>query len=204
MTIIKAFLRFGAFVFWAGTASLLLAQCNQPQPASAARPTGGDSGRKAAPAAEEVAALHREWILKGWEWQAGNGPFNFQNKLGNYYDWTIGGVLLYDDFDPQHRLVRSAAEYGAIWEPNFSALRTARHRVTLEPTVLVSGDLATSTLQFAARLERQDGQVTGIRTLSSLVWRATDKGWKIVREHNSSVVVPAGQVEALLRAPAGP
>lgn len=91
--------------------------------------------------------------------------------------------MLYDDLDPQHRLVRSAAAYGAIWEPSFSALRSARHRVSREPAVLVVDNLASSVLQFEARLESRDGQVTSIRTLSSLVWRATPGGWKIVREH---------------------
>ncbi|MFI7708489.1 hypothetical protein [Nonomuraea sp. NPDC049480] len=41
-----------------------------------------------------------------------------------------------------------------------------------------------------ARLETLDGTVTGIRTTTSLVWRLTDSGWRIIREHNSSVVVP--------------
>lgn len=148
-----------------------------------------------------VAALHREWILVGWEHKASDRPFSFRRKLGRYYDWSANDVLLYDDFDPQHRIVRSAAEYGAIWDPSFAALRTAHHRVTMEPVVLVSNDLATSTLQFTARLERKDGKVTGIRTLSSLVWRKIGTDWKIVREHNSTVVVPTDQIDALMNQP---
>ena len=153
--------------------------------------------------AVEVAALHREWILVGWERKPGDGPLDFRRKLGKYYDFTDPDVLLYDDFDPQHRVVRSAAAYGAIWEPAFSALRSARHRVSIEPAVLVDDALATSTLQFEARLESEAGKVTGIRTLSSLVWHATEAGWKIVREHNSTVVVPVGEVEANLNADGG-
>jgi hypothetical protein len=79
--------------------------------------------------------------------------------------------VLYDDFDPQRRVVRSPAAYGAIWEQPFSALQSAEHRVVSGPSVLVSGDLATATLEFAARLTGGDGKVTGIRTFSSLVWR---------------------------------
>ena len=153
--------------------------------------------------AGEVAALHREWILVGWERKAGDGPLDFRRKLGKYYDFTDPNVLLYDDFDPQHRVVRRAAAYGDIWEPAFSTLRSARHRVSIAPAVLVDGTLATSTLQFEARLESKAGQVTGIRTLSSLVWHATGAGWKIVREHNSTVEVPVGEVEANLSADGG-
>lgn len=149
--------------------------------------------------AATVAALHRSWILTGWEYKASDGPFSFREKLGVYYDFSSPDVVLYDDFDPQHRIVRSAADYGAIWEPNFAALHSAHHRVALGPFVTLSGDLASSTLQFVARLEKKDGSVTGIRTLSSLVWRRGTAGWKIVREHNSSVIIPPAQLAAAMR-----
>ncbi len=148
--------------------------------------------------ATAVAALHREWILVGWERKVGDGPLDFRQKLGKYYNWSSSDVLLYDDFDPQRRVVRSPAAYGAIWEPPFSALRSAEHRVVSGPSVLVSGDLATSTLEFAARLTDKEGKETGIRTFSSLVWRSTAEGWKIVREHNSSTVLSPTQLAALM------
>ncbi len=151
-----------------------------------------------------VAALHRNWILTGWEYQASDGLFNFRQKLGAYYDFSLSDVVLYDDFDPQHRIVRSAAAYGAVWEPNFAALRSAHHGVALGPFVTYSGELATSTLQFVARLEKKDGSVTGIRTLSSLVWRRGATGWKIIQEHNSSVIIPPAELAAALRETVGP
>lgn len=147
-----------------------------------------------------VAALARDWILVGWERKAGDGPFSFRDKLGKYYDWSSTDAMMYDDFDPEHRVVRSPAAYGAIWEPSFSALRTAHHRLALAPAVMASGDLAIATLQFVARLEGSNGKVTGIRTYTSLAWRCTGDGWKIVREHNSSVILPADQVDAVINA----
>lgn len=163
-------------------------------------------GRAARPAedpAATVAALHRNWILTGWEYQASDGPFSFRQKLGAYYDFSAPDVVLYDNFDPQHRIVRSAVAYGAVWEPNFAALRSAYHGVALGPFVACSGDLAASTLQFVARLEKKDGSVTGIRTLSSLVWRRGAAGWKIIREHNSSVIIPPAELVAALRETVG-
>ncbi len=145
-----------------------------------------------------VSALSREWILVGWERKAGDGPLNFREKLGRFYDWSASDVVLYDDFDPQHRVVRSPAEYGAIWEPGFSALKTAHHRLLSGPFVLASGNLAVATFQWAARLEGRDGKVTGLRSFSTLTWRCTGDDWKIVREHNSSVVLPADQVDATM------
>jgi ketosteroid isomerase-like protein len=145
-----------------------------------------------------VAALHREWILVGWEKKPGDGPLNFREKLGKYYNWSAPDVILYDDFEPKRRVAHSAAEYGSFWEPPFTALRSARHRVVDGPHVLVSGNLAASTLQFAARLEGGDGKVTGIRTFTSLAWRKGGDGWKIIREHNSSTVLSPAQLEELM------
>lgn len=40
------------------------------------------------------------------------------------------------------------------------------------------------------------GEVTGIRTTTSLVWRRGADGWRIVREHYSTTVIPVDQLES--------
>lgn len=173
------------------TASGVIAQASEPVPPPAATcPASGEQG---------AGALHRRWILEGWERAPGDGRFSFREKLGRYYDWESPDVVLYDDFDPQHRVARSATDYAAIWEPIFGAVRSARHAVSDEPSVLASsGDHAASTMEFAALIEGDDGKVTSIRTRSSLVWRCRGGEWRIVREHNSTRVVPLAEVTALL------
>lgn len=151
---------------------------------------------------EVVGALHRDWVF-GWERNPGDAPFSFRDAQGARYDRNSDGVVLYDDFDPRHRVARSAEEYAAIWEPAFRDLRLAHHRVAAGPEVLVSGDLAASWLVFVARLETADGTVTGIRTTTSLVWRRTSDGWKVVREHNSSAVLPPDELDAAMAGAAG-
>jgi ketosteroid isomerase-like protein len=146
-----------------------------------------------------VAALHRDWLLLGWEKKEGDAPFDFRAKFGNYYDFTSGDVVLYDDFDPKRRVARSAAAYGEVWTQPFSQLRSARHGVIDGPEAIVGTELATSTLEFAAALEAADRSITGIRTRSTLVWRCSAMGWRIVREHNSSKLVPEQEVQLLLR-----
>lgn len=146
----------------------------------------------------QVTVLHREWILVGWEKLPGNGPFDFRAKLGKFYDFNSPDVVLYDDFEPQHRVARSAAEYGTFWTAPFSAMKSARHRVLDGPETVVRENLATSTLEFAARLEAADGAITGIRTRSSLVWQCTAQGWRIVREHNSTRQIERGEIDSLI------
>ncbi len=80
---------------------------------------------------------------------------------------------------------------------NRDSLKRTEHIVD-RPHVVSFGELAASTLVFVARLETLAGRVTGIRTTTSLVWRAAGGTWKIIREHNSSVVVPGGQAELIL------
>jgi ketosteroid isomerase-like protein len=95
-------------------------------------------------------------------------------------------------------VARNAAAYAAIWEPILNTVRSTRHVVSDEPAVLpASGDLTASTLEFAAWIEGGDAEVTAIRTRSDLVWRCWSGQWRIVREHNSTRVVPLAEVTAL-------
>jgi hypothetical protein len=85
----------------------------------------------------------------------------------------------------------SAAAYGAIWEPNFRDMLSAYHAVDDGPHVIDGDDLAASTLRFVARTATSEG-VTDIRTTTSLVRRWAPDGWRLVREHNATKILPAG------------
>jgi ketosteroid isomerase-like protein len=143
-----------------------------------------------------VADRHRQWILN-WDRKTPGEHWDFDEKFGRFYDYEAKDMVLYDDFDPQLRVARSPDEYSEIWSPPFKALRTAYHVVIAEPEAIVGGALATSTLEFGARLEVADGSIVGIRTRSTLVWRCTHDGWRIVREHNSSRRITAEETQRL-------
>lgn len=145
-------------------------------------------------------ALHREWIMVGWEKRRGDPPFDFRQRLGHLYHWTSSDVRLYDDFDPQHRVARSAGEWASIWTAPFTALRSARHDITDGPDVVDGEALSASTLEFVARLETAQGEIVGIRARSSLVWQCTSTGWRIVREHTSTRRVSCQDIDAIVPA----
>ncbi|MFT4055243.1 MAG: hypothetical protein QM681_12120 [Novosphingobium sp.] len=144
------------------------------------------------------AALHREWILKGWEKHHGDPLFDFGKKLGHFYDWSGETLILYDDMAPDHEVAHSAERYGELFTPLFRQQREVRHAVIDGPDAIVDGRLAVSTLEFAARLVGPDGTVMGIRDRSTLTWRCRDDGWKIVREHNSSHGVSREEIDRLV------
>ncbi|GLY15489.1 hypothetical protein Kisp01_25040 [Kineosporia sp. NBRC 101677] len=140
-----------------------------------------------------IAELHTRWVF-GWERNSGDVPFDFPRIFGDLYDFGGEGVRLYDDFDPQHRVATTAAEYGQNFTPAFDAMQYAHHLVEDGPHVVAGSDLSASTLVFLARIATAEA-VTDIRTTSSLVWRRTAAGWRIVREHNSTQVLEAGALD---------
>lgn len=161
--------------------ALALAVPNAAQAQAAATTRCAVSGATSAP------ELHKEWILVGWDKPVAGQAWDFREKLGKYYDWEASDVVLYDDMAPDFRIARSPEEYRGLWEASFQALRRAHHLVLDGPETIIGADLATSTLEFAARLEPAEGQpIVSIRARSTLAWRCTGDVWKIVREHNST------------------
>lgn len=146
----------------------------------------------------EVAQLQRRWILEGWE-KAPGETFVFDHKAGIFYDWKSTDMALYDSFDPQLRLAKSPREWAEAFEASFNRMHSAIHAVIAEPQVLVSGDLAASTFEFCARLERADGTASGVICRTSHVFARRNGTWKIVREHTSGRTVPVAEVEDLIR-----
>ncbi|HUQ55585.1 nuclear transport factor 2 family protein [Lentzea sp.] len=140
-----------------------------------------------------IADLHERWVF-GWDRREGDEPFGFRRVFGEFYDFGSADLRLYDDFDPEHRVATTAAGYGSIWEPAFRGMLSAHHAVDDGPHALADGDLAASTLRFVARIVTPEA-VTDIRTTTSLVWRRTADGWRIVREHNSTEVLPKGELD---------
>ena len=145
--------------------------------------------------AETVSTLQRKWILEGWE-KAPGEVFVFKKKAGIFYDWETMDLALYDSFDPQLRLARSPSEWSEAFEASFNRLHSALHAVVSEPVVLLGKDLAATTFEFCARLQRADRTIQGVICRTSHVFRMTKSGWKIVREHTSGHSVSKEEVEA--------
>jgi ketosteroid isomerase-like protein len=177
----------------AAVLAVLLLTITQPQAFAQLEPCP-DTGPQSA------AALTREWILVGWEKRPGDPPFNFDAQLGRFYDLQVSPeeASFYDDFDPQHRLLSSARDYGEIWRVPFTSLRSAQHGISVAPKLVRDGNIAAVTMQFVAKLTTGEGSEVGIRTLSSLTWRCSAQGWKIVQEHNSSQRMDKQALDAAL------
>jgi|GEM_PF-688088 len=181
-------------------AALVLATTLGSLPVAAQTLHGSQPETCAASGPASPGELHREWIMVGWEKRRGDPPFDFRLRLGHLYHWDSSDVRLYDNFDPQHRVARSANEWASIWTEPFTALRAARHSVMDGPDVIDGGLLSASTLEFAARLDTAEGEIIGNRARSSLVWQCTSDGWKIVREHTSVRLVPREEIDAIVTA----
>lgn len=141
--------------------------------------------------ADTIARLAVDWVYE-WDRARDSGHWDLERALHRYYDWMVE-TRHYDDVDPEHRVATSAREYRDIWEPIFNRLASADHRIESEPLVEVDVDLATSWLVFLAHLELADGTTIYNRCTNFLAWRRFPDGWKIVRDHTSSVEVTAAE-----------
>jgi hypothetical protein len=137
--------------------------------------------------------LHETWILDGWERAPGDPAFVFAEKLARYYDLEGPGVF-YDDLAPDGKTARRAIDYGALWEGPFNNMRSAHHAISDGPDAIIGNSVASTTLEFVARLEARDGAVTAIRDRSQLGWQCDGNRWVIRHEHNSARVVTEAEI----------
>jgi len=136
---------------------------------------------------DSVAALHRDWLMIGWERDAGDPAFNFKQDLGKYYDFNRKDLNLFDDFDPALKVRHTAEDYGTIWHglvPNF---KSVHHKITEGPNVIAAGpSYSHSVMEFAFEVTGNDGKVSHLVSRTSILWRCGPDGWKIFKEHNSA------------------
>lgn len=79
----------------------------------------------------------------------------------------------------------SAADYAAIWDSAVPQLKKLTNTMIGKPNTIISGELAVMDVRFITTFETADGIVDQADTLSSLVWRRTQSGWRIIREHGT-------------------
>ncbi|MBL6081219.1 nuclear transport factor 2 family protein [Belnapia sp. T18] len=139
----------------------------------------------------EVRALNdltREWVEIGWRHTL-EEPFDFRERLARFYDWSSGDTQFFDDFDPKRRVNTDVAQYAAIWDTRIPSMQSLTNVTVGNPHTLVSGGLAVTSVQFVTSYTTADGAVEQAQTLSSLVWRRSPEGWRIIREHGSGLAI---------------
>jgi len=104
-----------------------------------------------------------------------------RGRLERFYDWSSDGTQFFDDFDPQRRVNMNAAQYAAIWDERIPAMLRLTNVIVGEPRTLVSGELAVMSVQFVTSYITAEGHAGKAHTLSSLVWRRSADGWRIMR-----------------------
>lgn len=137
-------------------------------------------------AVQTLNALAQQWVEVGWH-HSPEETFNFQRRLQQFYDWSPDGTQFFDDFDAERRVCTEAAHYAAIWDEHIPLMQRLTNIIVGSPSTLVSGDLAVMSVQFVTSYTTAEGISGKAHTLSSLVWRRSPEGWRIIREHGSSL-----------------
>ena len=144
-------------------------------------------------------ALHKEWVMQGWERREGDPPFDFVQKMGKYYDTRDASGVFYDNFAPgETKLFDDALRYGRNWEGLQNAARSVRHGLTGGHHALVDGRIASTTVGFVGRLDRLDGEVVAFDARSQLGWECRGGAWKIRHELNYAWPVEPEAIEDVL------
>jgi hypothetical protein len=135
-------------------------------------------------------ALHKSWILQGWERKAGDPPFIFAQKMKRYYDLQSPTGVYYDNFAPgPQQLFGNAAIYGANWEALQNGARSVEHALTSGNDQIVDRSVASTTLGFVGKITRLNDQVLAFSGRSQLGWACRDGAWKIRQELNYAWIV---------------
>lgn len=141
---------------------------------------------------EGVAQLHRDWLMIGWERDAGDPDFNFRKDLGKYYDFNSRDLNLFDDFDPELKVRNTADDYGKVRYGLVPKFKSVHHKITEQPGVVAAGPgYSHSVMEFVFEVTPKQGDVMHLISRTSILWRCTSDGWKIFKEHNSARPVDA-------------
>lgn len=130
--------------------------------------------------------LAQQWVEVGWR-HSPEEAFDFRRRLQRFYDWSPIGTQFFDDFDPERRVCTEVAHYAAIWDDRIPSMQRLTNVIVGSPRTLVSGDLAVMSVQFVTSYTTAEGISSKAHTLSSLVWRRSSEGWRIIREHGSGL-----------------
>jgi hypothetical protein len=141
---------------------------------------------------DSVSALHRDWLMIGWERDAGDPEFDFRKDLGRNYDFTRNDLSLFDDFDPKLQVRTTADDYGSIWYQFVPTFKSVHHKITEHPQPIAVGHgYSHSVLEFVFEVTPKKGDVMYLISRSSILWRCGPDGWKIYKEHNSAKPIDA-------------
>ncbi len=147
------------------------------------------------PANTTPLALHREWMMEGWERRDGDPPFVFEDRMGRFYDLGDPAGIYWDNFAPgETHLFDNALTYGRNWEGLQNEARSILHALTGGETELVGDDVASTTLGFTGLLTRLDGEVLAFEGRSQLGWKRVAGAWRIAQELNYAWVVDPSEI----------
>lgn len=130
-------------------------------------------------------ALHKAWVLEGWERRAGDPPFDFVKEMDRYYDLVDTKGVFYDNLSPNGApTFTSSIAYGRNWEATVNSSRTILHALTDHNEQLVGDRTASTTLGFVGDIKRLSGERITFDARSQLGWACAAKGWVIRHEMN--------------------
>lgn len=146
-------------------------------------------------------ALHKHWIMEGWEKRKNDAEFVFAKKMARYYDLNNPAGIFWDNFAPgKTQLFDNASVYGANWEGLQANAESVRHALTEGHSELIGDKVASTTLGFVGTLTPKSGDVIAFNARSQLGWQCIAGEWKIRQELNYAWVVKPEDIASYYQA----
>ncbi|PRX55367.1 YybH family protein [Flagellimonas meridianipacifica] len=119
-------------------------------------------------------------------WSVQEKPYRIE-KIEHLYSHTEE-LLAFDLMSPERTVIRGWESYKAIWVPAMRNFDTWTITGLSDVEITVDKSMALTTLLFTGEGELKDGTPVKGEFHSTLVWKKSGEGWKIVHEHVSGPV----------------
>ena len=136
----------------------------------------------------DLASTVRRWFAA---WSPGTAPWNGE-AFRDVFKAGAGAIDVVDDMGGAVVTLDSVDRYIETWTPFMAPFRRWKIAPVGDVRARVSGDLAVVTFQFEADGEDADGRplLPKPGQVGTLVLENTAQGWRVVREHLTTVTQP--------------
>lgn len=128
----------------------------------------------------EIRKLTRKWFDI---WSQKEKPFTGAG-LEEVFAPKAGEMLVYDNFDGNVKIIRSAQEYIDTWVPVMQE-QLSYHEISPEGEIeiVIDGNMALSTFVWVSNSKLKNGNNVSFRQYATHVWRKITGRWCLIHEH---------------------
>ena len=128
---------------------------------------------------QQIQQLTQQWVNL---WSPKDKPFTGEG-FEQIFATGENEILVFDNFDGSVVVLHSLQEYLNTWVPVMQQFSFWEIAIEDNLTILLEGNLATTTFSFAGGGRSKDGTVYKLRQYGTHIWKRINLQWRLVHEH---------------------